>query len=271
MSQRPYSIETLLSIMTQLRDPETGCPWDQKQDWQSIVPYTIEETYELADAINQALEQADFSEVKLELGDVLFQVVFYAQFAKEQGDFDFADVVDGICEKLIRRHPHVFTEQAFKNEAAIKANWEAEKAKERASKAQSSRVSVLDDVPLALPALSRAQKLQKRCANVGFDWPDVAPVIDKVEEELVEVKQAIAEKNQQDIAEEIGDLLFSCVNLARACDFDAEDLLRSANQKFTRRFQGVEALARDSGKNLESMSLSEMDALWDKVKENYKN
>ncbi|MEE1674443.1 nucleoside triphosphate pyrophosphohydrolase [Agarivorans aestuarii] len=271
MSQRPYSIETLLNIMAQLRDPNTGCPWDQKQDWQSIVPYTIEETYELADAINQAIEQADFSEVKLELGDVLFQVVFYAQFAKEQGDFDFADVVDGICEKLIRRHPHVFTEQAFNDEAAIKANWEAEKAKERANKAQSSNLSVLDDVPLALPALSRAQKLQKRCASVGFDWPDVAPVIDKVEEELVEVKQAIAENNQQDIAEEIGDLLFSCVNLARACDFDAEDLLRSANQKFTRRFQGVEAQARDSGKKLENMSLTEMDVLWDKVKENYKN
>ncbi|WP_163131171.1 nucleoside triphosphate pyrophosphohydrolase [Agarivorans sp. Alg241-V36] len=271
MSQRPYSIETLLSIMARLRDPDTGCPWDQKQDWQSIVPYTIEETYELADAINHALEQADFSEVKLELGDVLFQVVFYAQFAKEQGDFDFADVVDGICEKLIRRHPHVFTDQAFIDEAAIKANWESEKAKERANKAQSSNLSVLDDVPLALPALSRAQKLQKRCASVGFDWPDVAPVIDKVEEELVEVKQAIAENNQQDIAEEIGDLLFSCVNLARACDLDAEDLLRAANQKFTRRFQGVEALARDSEKNLENMSLTEMDSLWDKVKENYKN
>ncbi|GDY24424.1 nucleoside triphosphate pyrophosphohydrolase [Agarivorans sp. Toyoura001] len=270
MNQRPYTMDTLLGIMAKLRDPEVGCPWDQQQHWQSIVPYTIEETYELVDAINQAIESKDFSDVKLELGDVLFQVVFYAQFGQEQGDFNFADVVDGICEKLIRRHPHVFTEQDFADEAAITANWEAEKAKERAGKS-ASKASVLDDVPMALPALSRAQKLQKRCANVGFDWPSVEPVIDKVKEELEEVQEAIASKQPQDVAEEIGDLLFSCVNLARACDFDAEDLLRQANQKFSNRFRGVEALAAESGKDLKQMSLEEMDALWDKVKENYKN
>ncbi|MDO6684294.1 MULTISPECIES: nucleoside triphosphate pyrophosphohydrolase [unclassified Agarivorans] len=270
MNQRPYTMDTLLGIMAKLRDPEVGCPWDQQQHWQSIVPHTVEETYELVDAINQAIESKDFSDVKLELGDVLFQVVFYAQFGQEQGDFNFADVVDGICEKLIRRHPHVFTEQDFADEAAIKANWEAEKAKERAGKS-ASKTSVLDDVPMALPALSRAQKLQKRCANVGFDWPSVEPVIDKVKEELEEVQEAIASKQSQDVAEEIGDLLFSCVNLARACDFDAEDLLRQANQKFSNRFRGVEALAAESGKNIKQMSLEDMDALWDKVKENYKN
>ncbi|WP_256469278.1 nucleoside triphosphate pyrophosphohydrolase [Agarivorans sediminis] len=270
MLQPPYTIDTLLTIMARLRDPEGGCPWDLKQSWQSIVPYTVEETYEVVEEINLALETGNFNEVKLELGDLLFQVVYYAQFAHEQGDFQFADVVEGICEKLIRRHPHVFAEQAFSNEAAVKANWEAEKAKERASKAK-TKLSVLDDVPMALPALSRAQKLQQRCASVGFDWPSVEPVLDKVQEELEEVQQAISSKKQQDIAEEIGDLLFTCVNLARACEFDAEDLLRQANQKFSRRFRSVEDLARLDGKKLEQMNLQEMDSLWDKVKENYKN
>ncbi|WP_427982152.1 nucleoside triphosphate pyrophosphohydrolase [Agarivorans sp.] len=270
MLSRPYTIDTLLAIMQQLRDPQQGCPWDQKQHWQSIVPHTIEEAYELADAIEQALAEDDFSEVRLELGDLLFQVVFYAQFAKEQARFDFHDVIDGICEKLLRRHPHVFGEQQFADEAAIGRNWEQLKAEERASKS-ATPTSVLADVPLALPALSRAQKLQKRCAHVGFDWPSVAPVLAKIREELAEVEQALALEDQQNLAEEIGDLLFSCVNLARVTEFDAEDLLRQANLKFTQRFQGVEQLAVLSGKSLEQMSLEEMDLLWDKVKENYKN
>ncbi|WP_432463565.1 MULTISPECIES: nucleoside triphosphate pyrophosphohydrolase [unclassified Agarivorans] len=273
MLQRPYRIDTLLAIMAKLRDPECGCPWDLKQDWQSILPHTVEETYEVVEAIHQALDSGDFAEVKLELGDLLFQVVYYAQFAQEQGDFDFAEVVDGLCEKLIRRHPHVFNQQQKiqLDDAQLKVNWEAEKVRERANKSHHHAPSVLDDVPQALPALSRAQKLQKRCAHVGFDWPSVAPVIDKVKEELAEVEQAIDEQQRQDVAEEIGDLLFSCVNLARVCDFDAEALLRQANHKFSRRFRGVEALARNQGRQLDSMSLQEMDALWDKVKENYKN
>ncbi len=270
MLSRPYTIDTLLAIMQTLRDPQQGCPWDQKQHWQSIVPHTIEEAYELADAIEQALAEDDFSEVRLELGDLLFQVVFYAQFAKEQARFEFSDVIEGICEKLIRRHPHVFAQQQFADEAAIGRNWEQLKAEERAEKSE-RQLSVLADVPMALPALSRAQKLQKRCAHIGFDWPGVEPVLDKVEEELAEVKQALAAGDQKNLAEEIGDLLFSCVNLARATQFDAEELLRQANQKFTRRFQAVELLAKNSGKQLEQMSLEEMDLLWDKVKENYKN
>ncbi|WP_026959891.1 nucleoside triphosphate pyrophosphohydrolase [Aliagarivorans taiwanensis] len=268
MESRPYTIDTLIEIMARLRDPNSGCPWDLKQSWQSIIPHTLEEAYEVADAIHQAVDSQDFSEVKLELGDLLFQVIFYSQFAKEQGDFEFADVVDGVCEKLIRRHPHVFADIDFADEAAIKANWEAEKSKERAIKLQAN--SVLDDVPKALPALSRAQKLQKRCANVGFDWGDAWGPYHKVKEEWAEVGQAMHQQDGEEIAEEIGDLLFAVVNLARHQGLDAEDLLHQANRKFETRFRAVEQLAKADGKRLQDMSLEAMDALWEKVKQRLK-
>lgn len=255
----PYTIETLLTIMKQLRDPQTGCPWDRKQNFESVVPCSIEEVYEVAEAIRIQ----DYDDLRLELGDLLFQVVFYAQLGQEQQLFDFSSIVSGICEKLIRRHPHVFGHQQFENESQVNANWEATKAKERESKAA---LSVLDDVPLALPALSRAQKLQKRCANVGFDWNDPEPALAKVAEELEEVREELLQGNQDALGEEIGDLMFACVNLARKNQFDSEDLLRKANEKFERRFRQVEIQAKSSGKPLTDHTLEELEAFWQNVK-----
>ncbi|MFM2485765.1 nucleoside triphosphate pyrophosphohydrolase [Celerinatantimonas yamalensis] len=260
----PYSLDTLLAIMERLRDPEQGCPWDQRQTFDSVVPHSIEEVYEVAEAIRQQ----NFSELRLELGDLLFQVVFYAQLAKEQQYFDLNGVIDGVCEKLIRRHPHVFGECEFANEAQINTNWEREKAKEREQK---SAQSVLDDVPLALPALSRAQKLQKRAANIGFDWPDAEMVSDKVAEELDEVRAEQQSKNQEALAEEIGDLMFACVNLARKHHFDSETLLRRANDKFERRFRQVEAKAKASNKSIDEHTLDELEDYWQQVKCTEKN
>ncbi|SMY36636.1 Nucleoside triphosphate pyrophosphohydrolase [Photobacterium malacitanum] len=256
-------IDSLLKIMAQLRDPQQGCPWDLKQNFDSIVPYTIEEAYEVADAI----EQKNWGDVKEELGDLLFQVVFYSQLAQEQGLFDFNDVVAGISDKLTRRHPHVFGEAEFADETAVKQNWEAEKAKERAEKAQDE--SLLANIPLALPALTRANKIQQRCASQGFDWDSLGPVVEKVQEELDEVMAEVIQTPQQQhkITEEMGDLLFSVVNLSRHLDVKPEHALQQANKKFERRFRQVEKNVLQQGKSLEQCSLTELDLEWNRVKQ----
>ncbi|EPG0370302.1 nucleoside triphosphate pyrophosphohydrolase [Photobacterium damselae] len=255
-------IEQLLSIMAKLRDPKDGCPWDIKQSFDSIVPYTLEEAYEVADAI----EKQNWLDVKEELGDLLFQVVFYSQMAKEQDLFDFDEVVTGICEKLTRRHPHVFADKQFASEAEVKANWEAEKAKERADKAVDN--SILANVPLAMPALTRADKIQKRCAQFGFDWDSVAPVAEKVVEELDEVMDEFQQVtlDQNRIEEEMGDLLFSVVNLSRHLNVNPERALQKANKKFERRFRKVEKNVLEQGMEISNCSLEQLDQEWNIVK-----
>lgn len=270
-----YRLDDLLQLMARLRHPEHGCPWDLKQSYASIVPYTLEEAYEVADAI----ERGDFDHLPGELGDLLFQVVYYSQLAAEEGRFGFAEVVDGITAKLIRRHPHVFPDgdlyaapDAQKlEEAAVKQRWEELKAEERAAKAAApEQLSLLDDVPQALPALSRAAKLQKRAAQVGFDWPDALPVLDKVREELDEMLEAMSENDPQAIAEELGDLLFVVVNLARHLKVEPEAALRAANGKFERRFRFIEQALREAGRPIENCSLDELDALWGEAKQQEK-
>ncbi len=264
MEQQRYQLADLLAIMQKLRDPEQGCPWDKKQSFASIVPYTLEEAYEVADSI----ERQDMSALKGELGDLLFQVVFYSQMASEQGLFNFADVVDGVSEKLVRRHPHVFGEAQFADTRAVNANWEAEKAKERLQK-DASASSVLDDIPLAMPAMSRANKIQKRCAAVGFDWDALPPVVDKVHEEIAEVLHEVAQepRDEAKVAEELGDLLFATINLVRHLKKDPEQVLRLANQKFERRFRQVEAQISANGHSLRDVSLDEMEQVWQRVKQ----
>jgi len=266
-----YQLDDLLHLMARLRDPQHGCPWDLRQDYASIVPHTLEEAYEVADAI----ARRDFPQVRDELGDLLFQVVYYSQLGREDGHFDFAQVVDGITRKLVRRHPHVFPDGDLHgpldlprlDEATIKRRWEEIKAEERAEKAAApEQLSLLDDVPAALPALSRAAKLQKRAANVGFDWADAMPVVAKIQEELDEVREAMANGQAAQVAEEIGDLLFVMVNLARHLQVDAEDALRQANAKFERRFRYIEEGLNAQGRTPQEASLEEMDALWDAAK-----
>lgn len=266
-----YQLPDLLHLMARLRDPQHGCPWDLQQNYASIVPHTLEEAYEVADAI----ESGDFDHLPGELGDLLFQVVYYSQLAKEEGRFEFATVVDAITRKLVRRHPHVFPdgdlygspELPRLDEAAIKQRWEEIKAEERAEKAAApEQLSLLDDVPAALPALSRAAKLQKRAAQVGFDWPEALPVVDKVREELDEVLVAMSENDADAIAEELGDLLFVVVNLARHLKVDPENALRGANGKFERRFRFIEQALRQAGRPIENCTLEELDALWDAAK-----
>ncbi len=266
-----YQLNDLLHLMARLRDPQHGCPWDLQQDYASIVPHTLEEAYEVADAI----QSGDFEHLPGELGDLLFQVVYYSQLAREEGRFDFATVVDAITRKLVRRHPHVFPdgdlygspELPRLDEAAIKQRWEEIKAEERAEKAAApEQLSLLDDVPSALPALSRAAKLQKRAAQVGFDWPEALPVVDKVREELGEVLEAMSENDPQAIAEELGDLLFVVVNLARHLKVDPENALRAANGKFERRFRFIEQALREAGRPIESCDLEELDGLWGEAK-----
>lgn len=271
-----YQIDDLLHLMARLRDPQYGCPWDLKQTYATIVPYTLEEAYEVADAI----ERADFEHLPGELGDLLFQVVYYSQLAQEEGRFEFAAVVDGITRKLIRRHPHVFVDgdlygapdAARLEEAAVKQRWEELKAEERAAKAAvSEQLSLLDDVPQALPALSRAAKLQKRMAQVGFDWPDALPVVDKVREELDEVLEAMSENDPQAISEEVGDLLFVVTNLARHLKVDPESALRAANAKVERRFRFIEQALREAQRPIENCTLDELDALWGEAKKQEKH
>lgn len=264
MIEAPASVAKLQWIMTQLRNPETGCPWDIKQSFDSIVPYTLEEAYEVAEAI----EQKDFAELEKELGDLLFQVIFYAQLGKEEQLFDFESIVEAICEKLIRRHPHVFADIELLDDDAIKANWENEKAKERQQKDNDQQLSMLADIPNALPALSQAAKIQKRCAHVGFDWPDIMQVFDKVEEEVAEVKHELHQQpiNNEALADEIGDLLFAVVNLTRHAKLDSEQVLRQANKKFTKRFQFIEAELASQAKDIKLTSLDELELLWQKAK-----
>ena len=270
------AIDRLLQIMARLRDPQRGCPWDLEQTFATIAPYTVEEAYEVADAI----ERGDFDHLQGELGDLLFQVVYYSQMAREEGRFEFAGVVDSITRKLIRRHPHVFpTGDLYApldvprlNEEQVKQRWEEIKAEERAEKsAEPQQLSLLDDVPAALPALSRSAKLQKRAGQVGFDWPDALPVLDKVREELDEVLEAMSENDPQAVADEIGDLLFSVVNLARHLKVDPETALRGANAKFERRFRFIEQALRDTHRPMEDCTLEELDALWGEAKRQEKN
>ncbi len=253
-------VERLLAIMAALRDPQTGCPWDRKQTLATIVPHTLEEAYEVADAI----ERNDLEELPGELGDLLFQVVFYARIAEEEGQFDFLEVVNRLNQKLVERHPHVFAGLAA-DEATIKANWESGKARERADKAQHS---ALDNVPLNLPALSRSVKLQKRVARVGFDWDSLGPVVEKIVEEIDEVMdeahQAVLDPNR--LEEEVGDLLFAVTNLSRHLNVDPEQALRKANAKFERRFRQVEHYCGESGLLVEDAGLDQLEAFWQQVK-----
>ena len=253
------SIEQLLDIMARLRDPASGCPWDLEQNFATIAPYTIEEAYEVAEAI----AHGNRAELKDELGDLLLQVVFHSQMAAEEGSFTFADVVEAICAKMIRRHPHVFGEATIATAEAQTANWEAIKQAERAGKQQAR---ALDGVPTALPALMRAQKLQARAARVGFDWPEVSCVLAKIREELAEIEEAIASGDTAHQHEELGDLLFAASNLARFIGSDAETALRDANAKFTRRFEQVETAVLASGKTLPEATLEEMEAHWQAAK-----
>ncbi|WP_349987191.1 nucleoside triphosphate pyrophosphohydrolase [Pseudomonas alloputida] len=270
-----YTLDDLLHLMARLRDPQYGCPWDLKQNYASIVPHTIEEAYEVADTI----ERGDFEHLQGELGDLLFQVVYYSQLAREEGRFEFDGVVDSITRKLIRRHPHVFptgelyapVDTPSLSEAQVKSRWEEIKAEERAEKSQPEQLSLLDDVPATLPALSRAAKLQKRAATVGFDWPAALPVLDKVREELDEVLQAMADGDADALEDEVGDLLFAAVNLARHLKQDPEHALRRANRKFERRFHFIEQALRDSGRPIEDCDLDELDALWGEAKRQEKN
>ncbi|AGT08060.1 nucleoside triphosphate pyrophosphohydrolase [Paracoccus aminophilus] len=254
-------IDRLRAIMAVLRDPEKGCPWDIEQDFATIAPYTIEEAHEVADAI----EREAWDEFPAELGDLLLQVVFQAQIAEEKGMFGFDDVAKKINDKLIFRHPHVFgSENRDKSAEQQVKDWEAIKAVERAAKAEKG---VLDGVALGLPALTRAVKLQNRAARVGFDWPGVEDVMDKLVEETAEVIEARDHKDQAALTEEFGDLLFVMANLARHLQVDPEEALRAANTKFTRRFRSIEAALAKSGRRPEDSDLAEMDALWDAAKE----
>lgn len=287
-----YQIEDLLYLMARLRTPVTGCPWDLKQSYESIVPHTLEEAYEVADTI----ERNDKAALKDELGDLLFQVVFYARLGEEDDAFNFSDVVDNVVQKLLRRHPHVFPNQdlhAFHPEGTaftdddIKAQWERIKAEERRLKQlehpqddspgfQPRRDSLLKDIPGVLPSLNRAEKLQKRAALHGFDWPDLPPVLDKLAEEIAELKAEIDQvgpegfrepERHQRLTDEMGDLLFCCVNLARFIKVSPDQALRSTNQKFQERFEFIERTLHGQGRTVDDAELDELDALWDQAKE----
>jgi len=258
-SQAGEALESLLLLMRRLRDPAQGCPWDRQQTFASIAPFTIEEAYEVADAI----DRADPVRLRDELGDLLFQVVFHSCMAEEQRLFDFAAVASGIREKLVRRHPHLFAEPRQMAVADLHVSWEAQKARERA---QAGAAGVLSDVPKALPALCRAAKLGRRAGRVGFDWTEARAVRAKLDEELAEVDAALAQGQPAHVAEEIGDLLFTIANWARHLQIDAEDALRVAASKFEQRFERMEALATARGKSLAALSAAQWDALWNEVK-----
>jgi|TARA_R110000851_G_scaffold1817_9_gene7115 ATP diphosphatase len=269
-----HDMNDLLTLMQVLRDREQGCPWDLQQDWDSIVPHTLEEAYEVADAI----ERRAFNELPGELGDLLFQVVYYAQFGAEEQRFDFDDIVDTLTAKMLRRHPHVFPEGTLASRRPpgvsaeevqtqqVNSRWESLKADERAERAAADTPSVLDDVPRTLPALSRAAKLSKRAARVGFDWPDSKGVIAKIREELAEVEEALDAGDQQHAQEEVGDLLFAVTNLARTLNADPEQCLRTTNAKFERRFRYVEGELSAAQRPLTEASLDEMEAHWQAAK-----
>jgi MazG family protein len=257
-------IDRLLAIMARLRDPADGCPWDLEQTFATVAPYTVEEAYEVADAI----ERNDLADLKEELGDLLLQVVFHARMAEEQGAFAFDDVASAINDKMIRRHPHVFAEETYASLAHQKEGWEALKAAERQTKTggKGRAVSLLDDVPVGLPALTRAVKLSKRAAGVGFVWPTVHEVVAKLDEEVEDLKAEIASGDLEKARQEMGDVLFVVANLARTLEVDPEDSLRFTNAKFVRRFQYIEAKLAERGKTPDQSDLAEMDALWDEAK-----
>lgn len=259
--KRPQSqppIEFLRDIMKRLRDPKNGCPWDIEQDFQSLTPYAIEEAYEVADAV----ARNDMDNFKEELGDLLLQVVFQAQMASEQGLFSFDDVAQGIADKMISRHPHVFGDANAETSGAVLQQWDEIKELEKASKSRISN-SILDDVPVGLPALTRAQKIQKKAAKVGFDWLDAQQVFDKIEEEINELKQEIIDQSSSDnLEEEFGDLLFAFVNLGRKLGIDCETALTKCNQKFYRRFNGIEKSVNYLNKKMNDFSLSELEEFW---------
>ncbi|KRW83405.1 nucleoside triphosphate pyrophosphohydrolase [Marinobacter sp. P4B1] len=274
-----YSIDDLKTLMARLREPDTGCPWDTKQTFASIVPHTIEEAYEVADAI----EQGDYPHVKDELGDLLFQVIFYARMGQEEGHFDFDGIVDNLVRKLIRRHPHVFPEGTLESridpdnrptEAWIKESWERIKAEERAQKPApdaDTSVSRLDGIARTLPAMARAEKLQRRAARHGFDWPDIGPVFEKLHEEIDELKEAwqAAEDGTGErdaVEDELGDLLFVCVNLARFMKVNPEQALKRTNRKFEMRFRAIEEILAAEGRDMDEESLEALDAIWQRVK-----
>jgi ATP diphosphatase len=271
-------LSRLLDIMQQLRAPETGCPWDQKQGFESIVPHTIEETYEVADAIFSG----DMHDIKDELGDLLFQIVFYAELGKEQGDFDFEDIAQAISDKLIRRHPHVFnvsdvtelkTKNGHKTQDELNNQWEQIKAQERLSKKKELDTSTLANIPQGMTPLLRAQKIQKKCSKVGFDWTELPPVVDKIHEEIEEVlaEVNVSEPNQEAVEEEIGDLLFAVVNLARHTSVNAETALIKANRKFEKRFRQVEQVIEKQGLSMQSANIQQMEAAWQIVKKPINN
>lgn len=256
-----HPLDRLLLVMARLRDPDGGCPWDLEQDFATIAPFTIEEAYEVADAI----ARDDLAALKDELGDLLLQVVYHARMAEEGGHFDFAGVAEAIAEKMIQRHPHVFGEATVESAEAQTRAWEAVKAEERARRAGATS-SRLDDVPLALPALSRSMKLQKRAARAGFDWPEASQVIGKIEEELGEVRVELTEGHTDRLEDEIGDLLFTVANLARFVGVDPEEALRRTNRKFERRFRAIETALLADGRSMEATPLSELEALWQAAK-----
>lgn len=272
-----YTIEDLKYLMARLRDPQIGCPWDCKQDFRSIVPHTLEEAHEVADAI----ERADYPHLKDELGDLLFQVIFYGQLGREGDHFDFDGIVDHLVRKLIRRHPHVFPggtlesrvdPDAQPTDAEIKASWERIKAAERAANPKPEKdVSRLDGIAASLPAMVRAEKLQRRAATHGFDWPDIAPVFDKLHEEIDELKEAWAQAQRDPddwdaLEDELGDLLFVCVNLARFLKVNPEQALRRTNRKFDARFRAIEQELASQGRNFDEQTLAQLDAIWQSVK-----
>lgn len=255
-------IEDLLAIMTRLRDPREGCPWDRAQDFTTIAPHTLEEAYEVADAI----ARKDMADLKDELGDLLFQVVFHARMAEEGGHFRFEDVVQAIVDKLTRRHPHVFGDAKIGSAAEQSEAWEESKAAERAAKAQGRPPGALDHVPVTLPAMSRAVKIQRRVSRVGFDWNDPHKVLEKIAEESDEVREELGERDPGRLRHEIGDLLFACVNLARHVDVDPETALRETNLRFERRFRRVESLLAEKQLHPQRVSLEEMETLWRQAK-----
>ncbi len=258
-SEDARKIDALLQVMARLRAPDGGCPWDLEQNFRTIAPYTVEEAYEVADAI----ERGDMAGLKEELGDLLFQSVFHAQMAKEEGLFTFGDVAQAIADKMIRRHPHVFGEGDMRSAEEQTAAWEEQKAAERKAKGADG---LLDDVPAGLPGLTRAVKLQKRAGRVGFDWPDARAVLDKIAEETGELTEAMESADKEHIEEEFGDLLFVLANLSRHLDIDPESALRRANEKFIRRFRHIEKTFAERGESLKDASLDEMEAVWNEAK-----